>query len=446
VILLTRAHIAKKHLMKKYTIYLVVFVAIQFSVAAQNKILISGNVVDAASNAGLPFATVSLKKQLIGIVTNEAGNFDLYVPEELMDDTLLVSYFGYRQQLLKLRTLQSPMSIRLQQSTVNLKEIVVKPQPPEFYIKWAILSIKNNYPNTPFQTEAYYREKVLENKNFIRCNEGIFKTYCPNYLDTLKNQNQLLLFREEANIHEMQFMSKERKEAEEKENKRVAKQNEKNIKAGKAEIKPQKQNNTGLDLASAFGGPESILQQGDIARHPDNFLDTNDFKNYHYTFAKSSTYNNGELMVIDFKSRGKVEHVRIEGHIYIDVASHAIVKVESTGDFVIPVLIRPVLFFAGFGIENPRFQSVTEFQQVKSRWYPKNIQYNININISNKHWFRPNEHSDFVIEGIYTVNKLKVENASPIPAEKRFDARKEMKDQVHNDEHITWEGINIIKK
>lgn len=433
--------------MKKYSIGLLLLIALQFTIRAQHKILISGSVTDAATNDPLPFATVSLKKQLIGIVTNEAGRFDLYVPEDQADDTLLISYFGYKPQLLLLRSLQSPVSIKLQQIAVDLKEIVVKPQPPEFYIKLAVLRIKNNYPNEPFQTEAYYREKVLENKNFIKCNEGVFKTYCPNYLDTIKNQDQLLLFREEKDIHEVAFMSKERKEAEEKEKKKAEKKNEKNKKKGiTTEVKPNEPKGMSIDLASSFGGPEGILKQGDITKHPSDFLDTAEFKNYKYTFARSSSYNSSELMVIDFKSRGKVDHVRQEGKIYIDVATYAIVKVESKGDIVIPVIIRPILFLYGLGIENPGFESVIEFQQIRSRWYPKNIQYNVSINLTNKHWFKPNEHSDFVIEGVYTVNKMKVDNTSPIPVAKRFDAKKEMKTQVHNDDGLTWDGINIIKK
>lgn len=435
--------------MKKILFCLILAIAAQLTLLAQNKILISGSVTDAANNAGLPYATVSLKKHLIGIVTNESGSFDLYVPEEMMDDTLLVGYFGYRPQMVKLKGLSSPVNIRLRENTVELKEVVVKPQPPEYYIKWAVLSMKKNYPNAPFVTEAYYREKVLENKNFIKCDEGIFKSYCPNYIDTLKNQHQLLLYREEKDIHEVQFMLKERQKEEEKERKRAEKENAKKRKKGQPETAKPKtgdNNNTGVSFAESFGGPENILRQADFTKHPEEFMDTTKFNDFKYTFAKSSTYNNKELMVIDFKSRGKVDHIRSKGRIYIDVATHAFVKIEYSGDFVIPVLLRPILFFAGFGIENPTFETMIEFQQVAARWYPKNIQYNVNINISKKHMFSANETSDFVIEGIYTVNKLSIDGVKPIPADKRFDSKKPLKGQVHNDDGITWDGINIIKR
>jgi len=74
-------------------------------------------------------------------------------------------------------------------------------------------------------------------------------------------------------------------------------------------------------------------------------LDSLQFKDYKYSFAKSSSYNSNELMVIDFETRGKVNHVRESGKIYIDLNSQAIVKIECKGDFIIPGIINPYFLF-----------------------------------------------------------------------------------------------------
>lgn len=87
-----------------------------------------------------------------------------------------------------------------------------------------------------------------------------------------------------------------------------------------------------------------------------------------------------------------------------------------------------------------------EFQEIKGKWYPKNIQNNITLKLTNRHWFKPDEHSDFEIEQMFTVNEISVEKIKSIPPSKRFDGNKEMKSQVYNDEALSWEGINIIKK
>lgn len=397
---------------------------------AQEKRLVTGRVTDASNGEAIPFANVSLKKQLIGIVTNDAGSFDFYIPEEADADTLMISFFGYRPTLIAVKAVSGPLQVKLQQNALELQEVVVRPLQPQEYIRMAMRRLKINYPTEPFGSEAYYREKATENKSVVKCDEGVFKTYYPNYQDTVKNQHQLLLYRQGEKLSEVQFMKKERDEKAEKEKKTGKKQ----------------KNSLDIDLTSSFGGPENILKGASLTRDPAACLDTLHLKSYNYVFAKSSTYNNKELLVIDFDTKGKVNHVREEGKIYIDLATFAIVKLESHGDIVIPVLLRPVIFMYGIGIENPSYQKSLEFQQVKNKWYPKNIQYNVNINLTNRHWFKPNEHSDFVIEGVFTVNKIKIDQPASVPVARRFSPKKEMKDQVFNDDGLSWEGLNIIKK
>ena len=294
----------------------------------------------------------------------------------------------------------------------------------------AMRRLKANYPNDPFGSEAYYREKATENKKLIKCDEGFFRTYYPNYQDTVRNQHQLMLYRPAEHLSEVQFMKEEREEKAEKEKK-----------TGK-----KKEGGLEVDLVGSFGGPENILRSASLTRDPEACLDTLHLKSYNYSFAKSSTYNNKELLVIDFDTKGKVNHVREEGKIYIDLATFAIVKLESHGDIVIPVILRPIIFMYGIGIENPSYEKTLEFQQIKNKWYPKNIQYNVDIKLTNRHWFKPNEHSDFEIEGIFIANKIKIEQAPGVPYAKRFSAKKPMKDQVFNDDGLSWEGLNIIKK
>jgi len=406
---------------------------------AQNFLLIHGRVFEKQTGEALPFATISLKKQLQGTLANESGNFDFLLPENASNDTLVVSYLGYKSFLIGVKNINTSLNIGLDQNTLELNEIVVKPQPPEFYIKLAILKAKYNYPKTAFESQAYYREKILENKNFIRRDEGVFKSYYSNFVDSADGQHQLLLYRKEENTSEIAFRSKERKDAEEKKQRK----NEKRIKKGKSEKTKEK---IDIEMVGEFSGPQSILEEGNIILHPDNFLDTLNFKKFDFAFEKSSSYDNNELMVINFKSKKKVEMTRESGKIYIDAASHAIVKIESAGDFIIPAIVKPFLLLYGIGIGDPTFEKKVEFQKINSFWYPKNIQSNIQIQLVNKHFFRKDEISNFDIESIYAVIKLNVDKPFSIPKTKRFVAEKEMEEQVYNDENLNWSKINIIKK
>jgi hypothetical protein len=408
---------------------------------AQEQRLITGTIEDAVTKLPIPFATITLKNALIGTVSNENGKFDLYIPKDITDDRILAICLGYQYQDFDLTTIQSPLFINLIPSTVELKEVAVSPLPPTYYIKLAMSQIKENYPQDPFLSTAYYREKVMENENFIRCNEGVFKSYYPNFQDTVKNQHQLLLYRKVDDLKQISFMQKERDKDAAKEKKKEAKA----IKKGKT-VKTKEEKDEQLKIAEMFGGPERILALANLSKNASNYLDSTEFKNYNYSFAKTSSYKDVSIMVINFKSKGKNDHVRESGKIYLDISTNAIVKTESKGEFSIPTLVRPVLFVMGLGIENPTWEGSREFQQVNNRWYPKNVEYTINLNVEKKRMFSANDNSNFIIEGIFTVNKLQLTGAKQIEVPKRYIASKNMEEQVHNEDGITWSGINIIKK
>jgi hypothetical protein len=408
---------------------------------AQEQRLITGTIEDAVTKLPIPFATITLKNALIGTVSNENGKFDLYIPKDITDDRILAICLGYQYQDFDLTTIQSPLFINLIPSTVELKEVAVSPLPPTYYIKLAMSQIKENYPQDPFLSTAYYREKVMENENFIRCNEGVFKSYYPNFQDTVKNQHQLLLYRKVDDLKQISFMQKERDKDAAKEKKKEAKA----IKKGKT-VKTKEEKDEQLKIAEMFGGPERILALANLSKNASNYLDSTEFKNYNYSFAKTSSYKDVSIMVINFKSKGKNDHVRESGKIYLDISTNAIVKTESKGEFSIPTVVRPVLFVMGLGIENPTWEGSREFQQVNNRWYPKNVEYTINLNVEKKRMFSANDNSNFIIEGIFTVNKLQLTGAKQIEVPKRYIASKNMEEQVHNEDGITWSGINIIKK
>jgi len=412
------------------------------TLTAQNGTILNGTVSDATTKQPIPFATVTLKKSLVGTTTNESGEFELHFPDSLSKDTLLIAFLGYAFKSFPLEAIQSPVQVSLVPTSIDLKEVLIRPLPPTYYIKLAMQSRKANYPLEPFESTAYYREIIQENGSFLRSHEGVFKTYYPNFQDTVKNQNQLMLFRKANDLKELAFMKKERLKDEAKDKKRE----EKALKKGKPAKEGKKSNDKdSLKIGEVFGGPENLLKMADIFKDPDNFLDSNEFKNYTYAFAKSSSYNNAALMVIQYKSKGKVDRVREEGFIYLDIASNAIVKIESKGSYSIPTLVRPVLFVMGIGVENPTFKSSISFQQVNDRWYPNAMQFNMNIQVEKKRMFSKNDNSSFDIEGVLAINKLKTAHSTPVETTKRFTTKKRPEEQVFNDLNLNWAEINVIK-
>ncbi|HYV95442.1 MAG TPA: mucoidy inhibitor MuiA family protein [Chitinophagales bacterium] len=82
---------------------------------------VSGRLLDAATNEGIPFATVQVKGTTIGASTDENGNFVLNLPSEY--SALTIKYLGYQPQ--EITNFPSTITIKLNQSSVALEEITV---------------------------------------------------------------------------------------------------------------------------------------------------------------------------------------------------------------------------------------------------------------------------------------------------------------------------------
>ncbi len=401
-----------------------------FITQGQSFRLITGSIADATTGEALPYIAVSLKKSLLSTVTNENGSFDFNIPIDITDDSLAISSIGYTLQIFALSDITNPLNIKLKPNSFELKEVMILPEPPTYYIKLAMNSIKANYPANPFQTEAYYREKMTENDNIIRFTEAVFNSYYPNYQDTAsKNAHQLLLFNM-ADEKKIAFMNSEEKKKKKKK---------------KSGTTADTSGGIAIDIKEIMGGPDEILKL-DIIRGKELFLDSTEFKHYDYSFAASSSYENKELMVIDFKSRRRMDHAKLNGKIYIDLESNAIVSIDYNGDLTLPAIVQPVLFVMGIHVERPLIRKKLEYQKINGKWYPKNIQAGADVNLTKRHLFSPNEHSHLLIEGIFTTNKLITEKTKPIPAAKKYNKSKKMSEQVYNDENLTWGQINVIKR
>jgi len=58
-------------------------------------ITISGFVLDKETGEPLSYASIGVRNQGLGTITNEIGQFVLRVPERFSNDTIMVSYLGY---------------------------------------------------------------------------------------------------------------------------------------------------------------------------------------------------------------------------------------------------------------------------------------------------------------------------------------------------------------
>ncbi len=404
----------------------------QTFVLAQEQNYITGTITNIENNEPLPFATVTLKNHPIGTTSNDEGAFDFYIPPSKRLDTLAISFMGFNTYYVPVLNIKNPINIQLRPAENILDEVIVSRYSPLEYIQKAIENLDKNYAQDPYQSLAYYREKFIENNQTIKKDEGIFKTYYAAAKDTLKNQHQLVLFRQAENPQSFQFMR-------EWIEKKAAKEKKKALKKGEEIDEEDYDGNIDMD----FGGPQSVINL-DLRNNDDNFLKPKHFKKYEYTFGEETSLNGESMVTIHFKAKRKIDYIRDEGTVIISKETYAIVHMEQKGKLSIPFVVKPILLVVGLKIKNPKFQRTVSYQKYKDLWYPSLFRWDADVNLTKTHTFSANEHSAISIGQVFLINKIDT-TATAIPKEKRFDAGEDMAEQVFNDDYMTWEGLNMIK-
>lgn len=405
---------------------------ITLSVSAQDNSVISGKIINGEDKEPLPFASIRLKNHPIGTISNENGDFDFYIPKSKRNDTLSISFIGFNSYEVPLAHIDRKLEIVLRPSTNVLDEIILTEKDPLEYIKKALEKLSENYPQDDYQTIAYYREKFIENGAVINKEEGVFKTYYPYAKDSSKNQHQLLLYRPEEDPQQFQFMREWFEEKQEKRKKKAIK---------KGEEFDEEEYDSDMDMG--LGGPESVIDL-DINNERDNYLNPKHFKKYEYSFGDETSLNGERLVTINFKAKRTIDHMKDSGKILINTEDFAIVSIERKGKFSIPFIVKPILFVIGLKIANPTFSTVISYQKYKEKWYPQLFRWDAKINLTKRHTFDANEHSDINIGQVFFINELD-SIASPIDDSYRFKEDEDMGEQVYNDLDLQWGELNIIK-
>ena len=152
---------------------LIVLMLAPLVVLAQ-QVLVSGTVVD--DKSGNPLRQVSVSAGRVSVVTNEDGVFALKL--EKQPSAIKVSHVGYKTRQVKLTQEKTQgLKVRLEPTTIQLREIVVRTANPRELVDIAISKIPENYSKVPELLKAFYRETAMKRKHYIYVAEGVEDMY-----------------------------------------------------------------------------------------------------------------------------------------------------------------------------------------------------------------------------------------------------------------------------
>ncbi|HYC86115.1 MAG TPA: carboxypeptidase-like regulatory domain-containing protein, partial [Chryseosolibacter sp.] len=154
---------------------------------------VSAKVHDQESGEPLGFASVGIKGQPIGTISNANGEFDFHFPVNLRNDTLVISMLGYKNFEAPVWSLveKPDQVLTLQKSQIVLQEIIVSDTiTGGEVLRLALQRIEENYPMQPFLLDGFYRDVKKVGGTYISLLEAAVKIYDENYTEP-RNKHKL---------------------------------------------------------------------------------------------------------------------------------------------------------------------------------------------------------------------------------------------------------------
>ena len=249
---------------------------------------IGGKIIDRETSEPLPYATIGISHRGRGTVTNFNGDFILRISEECLEDTLTVSYVGYVNRLLPVRSLPgNVMTITMDRDYIPIPEIIIRAQDPMLILRRTISSVASNYGTSPALLTGFYREGVYRKKEPQIYSEAVVKIYKSPYTRSLQNdQIKVIRSRKIENLEAKDTLAVRLK--------------------------------AGLSATLSLDG----------MRHLFDFLDPQSFSSYEYHLTDIVTIDGQTAYVISFKQREWVTEPLMQGDMYINVDNYGLMLAE----------------------------------------------------------------------------------------------------------------------
>lgn len=312
---------------------------------------ISGRVVEKDGKTPLFYASVTIDGTYIGTVTNHEGNFDLNIPFQLRNKSIIVSSLGYKQTRLSVKELTIVPLVRLLSESIKLKEILVKPADPKAIIQKFRDNIANNYPEEPQLMVTFYRETARQDGTYVGVWEAAMEILKPPYID---NQPDRVRF----------------------------------LKGRKADLnrKPKEV------FLKVQGGPLGINSL-DVVKNWETFLDPEYEYLYQYRFAQPEIINGRITWIIHFDRLAETDFPIFNGRLWIDADSYALVGAEYAYD-------KKSLKING--------QSFIQKEPIGFSTRPEEVNYSVKYRLLNEKWQFYSAHSDIIFR-VKQKKKFKTE-------------------------------------
>lgn len=364
------------------------------------QVVIGGNVVD--DKTGDPLGQVSISAGRISVVTNEDGDFSLKLAEA--PGVIIVSHLGYKTKRVKVKN-GDDLKVRLQPTTIHLREVVVMNEDPRELVDIAISKIPDNYSKVPELLKGFYRETAMKRKHYIYVAEGVEDMYKTPYNRSIGRD-------------------------------RVA------IVKGRRLLSQKQGDTLGVKV---MGGPVQAVVM-DLVKNRDFLLNKEDLDVYKFTMGIPEYINDRLQYVVQMEPSESMPYALYHGKLYIDSERLAFTRIELNLDMADKdKATRTMLVKKPLGVKfKPReLSSVVDYRYEDG---VTRISYLRNTFRFNCDWKKRLFATSFTATCEMVVTDSSSDDVQPIASRSSFDSRDAYYDKV---EYFLdpdyWRSYNIIE-
>ena len=270
-------------------IYLSVFLVSQHEMIAQDTGSAGygeykGIVMDGKSNKTLEYASITVTNSNVSTISNLEGSFLLKVPDNLKNESVIISYLGYNNKVIPLSSFGTEvMKIAMEESFEELPDVNLVEVEAVKVVKKVLEQRKANSYQEPLIVKAFYRESIKKRRTYASLSEAV--------VDVYKNQRGT----------QGDYATLEKS------------------------IKSTDYRKIDTLVIKLQGGPYNNLSM-DMMRNKDLFFTGDMFEIYKFSFDKMINLDNRNVYVIDFVQRPSIVEPFYKGKLYVDTDSYALVK------------------------------------------------------------------------------------------------------------------------
>jgi hypothetical protein len=272
-------------------IALLVFAISGAMMAQEAFVTVTGLLKDSKSGDKVSYATITIPGTGIGTVSNSDGEFTLKISNSLNAEFFEVSHLSFATSKFKIsEAVGQDKTFFLELQPVQLKEIPVIPQEARDIVEQAFRKIPENYSEVPNMMTGFYREYVMQKRDYISISEAVIDIFKAPYIGAQEDQVKIFKGRKASNVKKADTL-----------------------------------------MVQLQGGPK-VLVLLDVVKNRDLSIAMDDLDNYQFDFGTVVNIDDLQNWVINFAPNPEKEGPFYFGKLYISQDNMAITRAEFSLD------------------------------------------------------------------------------------------------------------------